>query len=247
MSFDSLPVAVQRDIDRAFDDVAPNSGGGFEATQILFKDVSRGLQKLDLPPDDEQVLAVFRNAASGWTASSSSDVQDSGGGWVSREDWRAVCAVLLEQADNTKGVEPESDVLSDDQYLEDDEESEDDDDDEYLEEPGPSTSRRRTRGGAAKSSSPSPSPGPASAPRKLTKRQQETTLEAFALFFPDVLPEDVPKQRIMIKDIQRVAKLLGEKIKADEVVEMLDAFSTMPDKSVSLEDFGRIMVSAKLA
>lgn len=31
------------------------------------------------------------------------------------------------------------------------------------------------------------------------------------------------------------------------MIEMLDAFSTMPDKSVGLEDFGRIMVSAKLA
>ncbi|KAG5351444.1 hypothetical protein C0989_006405 [Termitomyces sp. Mn162] len=245
--FDSLSLAVQRDIDRAFDDVAPDSGGGFGATQILFEDVPRGLQKLDLPPDDKQVLAVFRNAASGWKASSSSDVRDTGAGWVSREDWRSVCAVLLEQADNGNDNEPESDVPSDDQYLEDDEESDEDDDgEEYLEGPRPSSSRRRIRGRAAKSSSLSLSPGP-SVPLKLTKRQRETTLKAFSLFFPDVPPEDVPKQRIMIKDIQRVAKLLGEKIKADEMIEMLDAFSTMPDKSVSLEDFGRIIVSAKLA
>ncbi|KAG6895309.1 hypothetical protein C0992_002018 [Termitomyces sp. T32_za158] len=238
--FDALPVAVQRDIDRAFNHVAPDSGGGFEATQIPLEEVSRALQKLDLPPDDEQVLAVFRNAASGWTAPSSSDAQVTSKGWISRDDWRAVCAVLLEQVGNDDG----NDLGSDDQYLEDDEASDDDEDDEeYLEEP---TARRRTRGRAAKSSSPSVSPGPSS-PRKLTKRQQETTFEAFSLFFPDVSPEDVPKQRIMIKDIQRVAKLLGEKIKADEMIEMLDAFSTMPDKSVGLEDFGRIMVSAKLA
>ncbi|KAG6858657.1 hypothetical protein C0993_005298, partial [Termitomyces sp. T159_Od127] len=148
-------------------------------------------------------------------------------GWVSRDDWRAVCAVLLEQVDNGNDNEPGSDA-SDDQYLEDDEEINDDDDEDYLEEPTLSASRRRTRGRAAKYSSPSLSPGP-STPRKLTKRQQETTLEAFSLFFPDVPLEDVPKQRIMIKDIQRVAKLLGEKIKADEMIEMLDAFSTMPD------------------
>ncbi|KAG6862714.1 hypothetical protein C0993_001856, partial [Termitomyces sp. T159_Od127] len=203
-----------RDIDEAFDHVAPDSAGGFEATQIPLEDVSRALQKLDLPPDDEQVLAVFRNAASGWTTSSSSDAQVSRMGWVSRDDWRAVCAVLLEQVDNGIDNEPGSDA-SDDQYLEDDVESNDDEDDEdYLEEPALSASRRRTRG-SAKDTSPSLSPGP-STPRKLTKRQQETTLEAFSLFFPDVPLEDVPKQRIMIKDIQRVAKLLGEKIKADE-------------------------------
>lgn len=212
--FDALPVAVQRDIDRAFDHVAPDSEGGFEAMQIPLEDVSRALQILGLPPDDEQVLAVFRNAASGWTASSSSDAQVTRKSWVSRDDWRAVCAVLLEQVNNGNGDEPGSDILSDGQYLEDDEESDDDEDDEeYLDEPTLSTSRRRTRGRAAKYSSPSVSPDPST----LTKRQRETILEAFSLFFPDVPPEDMPKQRIMIKDIQRVAKLLGEKIKADEV------------------------------
>ncbi|KAG6915133.1 hypothetical protein DXG01_013097 [Tephrocybe rancida] len=246
MSFDSLPDVVQHDIDRAFDHVAPDSGAGFEPTQIPVTDVPRALQKLDLPPDDEQVLAVFRNAASGWTASTSSEVDTTGGGWVSREDWRSVCAVLLEQAGKDESGDAQGDVPSDDQYLEDDEESGDEDDeDEYIEGPNPSTSRRRTRA-RGKYSSPSLSPGP-SAPHKLTKRQQEASREAFFLFFPDVRPEDAPKQKIMIKDIQRVAKLLGEKIKADEVIEMLDAFSTSPDKSVSLEDFGRIMVSARLA
>jgi len=50
----------------------------------------------------------------------------------------------------------------------------------------------------------------------------------------------------MIADIQRVAKLLKEKITAEDMLEMLDVFSTSPDKSMGLEDFERMMVAAKL-
>ncbi|GLB39325.1 hypothetical protein LshimejAT787_0604870 [Lyophyllum shimeji] len=281
--FNSLPAYVQKRIDRAFDAVGKpcrgaedavmgggfiiesSMGGGFigddeeeerdKPTQLSMADIPRALQELDLAPDDEQVLAVFRNAASGWTAASSDEVDEAGGGWVSREDWRSVCAVLLEHykeeyQDDSDGAPPQQlsdeDAGSDDQYLGSEGEDEEDSDDEYV-EAGPSAARRRTRGRAAKSSSDSLAPDPTSSKHELTKRQQETALDAFALFFPDVAEQDLPKQKIMIKDIQRVAKLLGEKIKADEMVEMLDTFSTSPDKSVSLEDFGRIMVAAKLA
>ncbi|KAF5380044.1 hypothetical protein D9615_006152 [Tricholomella constricta] len=260
--FDALPVQVQRRIDRAFVSAGEKAvGSGFirdegldggTPTQISMADVPSALQKLDLPPDDDQVLAVFRNAASGWSAPSSDHVDPTGGGWVSRDDWRAVCAVLLEQhtEDDSDAApmqqESDMDAGSDDQYFRSEGDDEDSDD-EYIEGPSTSTARRRTRGRTAAKSSPA-SPSPASSSKsKLTKRQQEATLEAFALFFPEVAPEDIPKQKIMIKDIQRVAKLLAEKIKADEMVEMLDAFSTSPDKSVGLEDFGRIMVAARLA
>ncbi|KAG6837469.1 hypothetical protein H0H93_009012 [Arthromyces matolae] len=244
MSFNSLADTVQRDIDRAFDEIAPDSEGGFEATQAALGDLPKALRKLGLPHDDEQVLAVFRNAASGWSSSSSTQVKNSASGWVSREDWRAVCAVLMEEPadeDAASSLVESDDVPSDDQYLEDDE-GDDDDDDEYLDE---NSSRRRTRGASSKSNLASSSLSPSV--DRPSKRQMQATLEAFSLFFPDSVPlEDIPKQRIMIKDVQRVAKILGEKIKADEMIEMLDAFSTMPDKSVSLEDFGRIMRSAKL-
>ncbi|KAG6809236.1 hypothetical protein H0H92_001061 [Tricholoma furcatifolium] len=241
------------DVDQAFDEVA--EAAGFEATHIKLEAVPRALKLLDLPPDDEEVLAVFRNAASGWSAPLSSAVQNTAGAgdWVSREDWRSVCAVLLgTEKDDDKKEEDNSgdddDAQSDgDQYLEDDGDVSEDDE-EYVDEPSTShrRTRARTRGSANyKDSSSSPSPSPSS-PRKLTKRQKETALEAFSLFFADIPTEDIPNQRIMIKDIQRVAKLLGEKIKADEMVDMLEAFSTSPDKSVSLDDFGRIMVSAKL-
>ncbi|KAF8067593.1 hypothetical protein FPV67DRAFT_1625682 [Lyophyllum atratum] len=241
-------------------------GGGFvpnddeeereRPSQISMADVPRALQALDLAPDDEQVLSVFRNAASGWTAASPNEVDETGGGWVSRDDWQSVCAVLLEHykeeyQDDSDGAPlqqfSDAEGDSDDQYHGSEGDDDDDSGDEYVEGPGTSAPRRRTRGRATKSSSASPVPDTTSSKRKLTKRQKEAALEAFALFFPDVPEEDVPHQKIMIKDIQRVAKLLGEKIKAEEMVEMLDTFSTSPDKSVSLQDFGRIMITARLA
>ena len=82
--------------------------------QPLYIPLSRiphALQLLDLSPDDEQVLAVFRNAASGWedeppsrhTAhrrqrgpTATSEDNDVTEGHVSLRDWRAVCAALMD-------------------------------------------------------------------------------------------------------------------------------------------------------
>jgi len=64
------------------------------------------------------------------------------------------------------------------------------------------------------------------------------------LFFPDVADDKLDEQRIMIRDIIRVSDLLKEKIKADEITEMLAAFSTSPNGSMSLADFERMMVVA---
>jgi hypothetical protein len=65
-------------------------------------------------------------------------------------------------------------------------------------------------------------PGPAHLPLQLdlahtSSRQKETCLKTFALFFPDIPHHQLADHRIMIKDLQRVSKLLGEKIKAEEV------------------------------
>ena len=72
--------------------------------------IPHALQLLDLPPDDEEVLAVFRNAATGWedddssrrtahrrkrnptTTSEENDVTELR---VSLRDWRAVCAAVM--------------------------------------------------------------------------------------------------------------------------------------------------------
>ena len=195
--------------------------------------IPAALQVLDLPPDDEQVLAIFRSAASGWATSTLDDLdghQSTGEGMISRDDWRSVCAVLLEnyQEGDENGDEhspPDErmqesddgdDVGSDDQYRAS-ETSDVDSDEDYVEDLGPSSSRRRTRGRPARSSSPSPPLDSPASNRPLTKRQQQVALEAFALFFPSIPRSELANQKIMLRDLQRTAKLLGEKIKADEV------------------------------
>lgn len=203
--------------------------GAETVTHIPMSSIPTALQHLDLPPDDEQVLSVFRNAASGWSSASNElGDGDAGEGAVSLEDWRTVCAVLFEHhdeeyEDDSDGgrlgeiaPEDDDDAGSDDQYLGSEGSDNDDSDDEYVEGPTASSARRRARGRQTKSSSGSPQPS-TSAPKRITARQKQTCLDAFALFFPSVPPTELASQKIMIKDIQRVAKVLGEKIKADEV------------------------------
>lgn len=211
-------------------------------THITLAQIPSALQLLDLPPDDDQILGVFRNAASGWSSSSlATGDTASDGDLVSRDDWRAVCAVLLEHhteeysdndddgggelgdtASNRDGdAQMDSNDDSDiDEYQSEPSEDEPSDD-EYTEGPSTSAPRRRTRacGGKTRSMtsrSPSP-PSNSSKPKKLTARQRDAVLAAYALFFPTAAPSELENQRIMIKDIQRVAKVLGEKLKVEEV------------------------------
>ncbi|KAJ6542885.1 hypothetical protein B0H19DRAFT_1212699 [Mycena capillaripes] len=281
-SFATLPQYLQRRIDNAFYQSAPSTGadsgagflggGGFLAeedsewshTQIPLSEIPTALQRLDLPPDDEQVLLVFKNAASGWR-SSTNRPEDIGGEegkevYVSRDDWRSVCAVLLEhhaeeyEDSDGAGASAVADQLYVDSGDDEDEYQEQDPDadsgsDEYMEE-GPSTRRRtrtrttvRRRESASSSSSGSVSP---SKHRKLTPRQTKACLETYALFFPAADAAELPEQRIGIKDIQRLSKLIGDNLKGDEIIEMLSEFSSAPDKSMSFADFGTMMVAAKL-
>ncbi|KAF5351083.1 hypothetical protein D9756_008454 [Leucocoprinus leucothites] len=236
-------------------------------SQIPLSLIPSALQRLDLPPDDDEILAVFRNAATGWTSSNNeaNDLQEFGeeDQFVSRDDWRSVCAVLLEhnlEEHDTPGqdavmAEPgmESDGGADsDEYRESEVEVEEreDDDGDYIEGPSTSATRRRTRRTTHKPPSSSPQSSTTSSdtqPRKLTSRQRHTCIDAYSLFFPTVSAEELLSQRIMIKDIQRAAKLLNEKLKAQDMVEMLETFSTSPDKSMDFEDFCGMMVKAKLA
>ncbi|KAJ3571271.1 hypothetical protein NP233_g3862 [Leucocoprinus birnbaumii] len=227
----------------------PNaSGGGFinddedqhevnAHSQIPLSSIPSALQYLDLPPDDEEVISVFRNAATGWTSSSTDATSlrrtEGEDQYVSRDDWRSVCAVLLEhdvEGDDGVGdedvemAEPgnESDVADSDEYQESEVEvqEEDGDDGEYVKGPASTAARRRTRRTAHKSTSPPlslSSDSSDSGPHKLTSRQRQTCVTAYSLFFPDVPLEELVDQRIMIKDIQRVAKLLNEKLKTEEV------------------------------
>ncbi|KAF8880011.1 hypothetical protein BD779DRAFT_1446556 [Infundibulicybe gibba] len=227
----------------------PEESGGAQGNQLLLADIPKALQFLDLPPDDDEILAVFNNAASGWSSSTSKlDQAMDGGRLVDREDFRAVCAVLLEgtagtsegNASDNFAHDADSDGGSSDEYHNLDESHsdipDDESEDEYVD--GPAPSHRRVRG----TTTTKPSEGS----KKLTSRQEQAVLEAFALFFPDIPKSDVPNQRIMIKDIQRASQVLGEKLKADEMVEMLTAFSTSPDQSMNLQDFGRMMAMARL-
>ncbi|KAJ2997662.1 hypothetical protein NUW54_g7110 [Trametes sanguinea] len=270
------------------DSSSPPQGGGFvdddqaDAGQLIHIPLSAiptALQSLDLPPDDEDVLSVFRNAASGWgerRRTASHRDEDPEEAFVSRKDWRAVCAALLDpSAADEEDVDME-DVPADGQVeekvsleetpsnsgeeyvesggAESDAEEGDDSDDEYREGSGGFVRQKKAKSGTAtnksrkgrKARATTESDEEDEGRRDLTARQKEECRAAFALFFPDVTDEELDKQRIRIKDITRVAKLLKEKITAEETLEMLEAFSSAPDKSMSLPDFERMMVAAKL-
>lgn len=97
---------------------------GSEDDQSSYIPLSRipyALQLLDLPPDDEEVLSVFHNAATGWgddqpssrrairerSSTVTSDDNDIAEERVSLRDWRAVCNALMDDAgddeDNIEG------------------------------------------------------------------------------------------------------------------------------------------------
>lgn len=197
------------------------------ADHIPLSMVPSALQLLDLPPADEEVMEVFRNAAGGWNGS-----RDGAALGVSRKDWRAVCLVLLngddEEEESEAGLNDEipmneeeieqDDSSQDQEYREEGDESMEDmesDQDEYTQksrksaQKGKRTATTRQSKRAAKESS--------EEPKTITRRQRAACREAFALFFPDVKDKDLDSQRIMIKDVVRVSGVLKEKVTAEEV------------------------------
>ncbi|KAJ3721393.1 hypothetical protein DFJ43DRAFT_1004437 [Lentinula guzmanii] len=199
---------------------------------IPFSSIPTALQLLDLPPDDEQVLGIFRNAASGWDNRDRIDDNLE----VTQADWRAVCTILLEPRSGAgdDGIEVENQMRPGD--LEDD--------DEYVQDLSEADLDLQSDDGA--DSADDYNPRPSSGTGRLTSRQKATCIEAFGMFFPDA-KDDLGQRRLMLSDIQRVTKLLGEKLKAEEMLEMLEVFSTAPDRSMGLQDFERMMIAAKLA
>jgi len=231
---------------------SPSLGGGFlpdsdgeqmevdhgtynsnEPTHIPLTLIPTALQILDLPPADEEVLAVFENATRGWGGVQVSPGEES----VSRNDFRAVCAALLPdeetQEDSTDGGKgsvdederlEESELQQDGEYFEGESSlSVDEDSDEYtgkgkakakaVAKSKPILHRRGKKRKRVDSTDISDDDGPI----RITLRQKAECRKAFALFFPDVPESELDSQRIMIKDIVRVAGLLKEKIKAEEV------------------------------
>jgi hypothetical protein len=205
-----------------------------EFTHIPLTLVPTALQILDLPPTDEEVLAVFENAAQGWSGTRVSTGEEG----VSRKDFRAVCAALLpeeeDQEDGSDGSEDEDEELQESELQQDGEYFEkesslsvDEDSEEY-------TGKGKGRAKAVAKSRPTPRRGgnkrkrvdstdisDDDKPIRVTPRQRAECRKTFALFFPDVPESELDSQRIMIKDIVRVAGLLREKIKAEEVRRVL--------------------------
>ncbi|EAU81347.1 hypothetical protein CC1G_11604 [Coprinopsis cinerea okayama7 len=259
----SLRRPVQRRIDAAFTktfksltpSTSADSGAGFiveDATpnvdaqsQIPLDLVPETLEYLNLPPNDPEVLYVFKNAAEGWKGPNDISANTPKLG-VSLEDWRSVCAILLENDEDEEMMDEDDEGDDSDVYKEPSSPSEDggdnDDDDEDF-ELGPRVRRtRRTTRRSSRSSSPSFS----STPNKLTKAQEQSALDTYGLFFPTVPLSSLKDQKLLIADIQRVATLLKEKLKAEEIINMLEMFSSSPDKSMSFDDFTRMLVTAKL-
>lgn len=224
-------------------------------SRIPFSLIPAALQLLDLQPDDEDVLQVFRNAASGWDSQSRDDVSQADL-FVQRKDWHAVCTALLEPADREEEEgdqdidmdknpqreeeEEESSPSGDEyEYVGEDESPEydedaDDSDDEYretssksLRDKGKGKETAKTRPRHTKQSTVSDSgeeDGSRNATKRVTPRQRAECRRTYALFFPDVVDEDLDSQRLMIKDITRVAKVLREKVTAEEVLYFSLAF-----------------------
>ena len=233
---------------------------------IPLSSIPAALHLLGLSPDDEEVIAVFRNAASGWGASL--DRSSS----VSRKDWRAVCAALLEAEDGGGSNDDSPSAHSEMAAVRGPEDDCGPDSDEYRMSVDSDTSEPELSDEEYQVDTPT-----SRKPRNSTKsiassrldvgqpsaKQRAGCREDFARFFPDVADAELDHQKIMIKDVTRIANLLKEKIKAEEVstpytsvflvhgfslqiIEMLEAFSTSPDKSMNLQDFERMMIATKL-
>ncbi|KAH9057963.1 hypothetical protein EDB83DRAFT_2520832 [Lactarius deliciosus] len=237
--------------------------GDERPSYIPLSRIPHALQFLDLPPDDEDVLAVFRNAATGWGDNHIS---------ASRPTRRGRNAV----AASDEGDETEERVKGVEEGGNDDDDAGDIDQhsssglgesssDEYHDTSAVAKSRKRPRKSTSastpdhkatrktrprKTQSVTPRRGDsvsASAAMEITPRQRRDCLQAFLLFFPGV-PEDVAKlRRLGVRELSAAATVLNEKIKAEEIIEMLDAFSTSPDKTMGLPEFEKMMVAARLA
>ncbi|KAG1738138.1 uncharacterized protein EDB91DRAFT_1347721 [Suillus paluster] len=225
-----------------------------DPVSISLSSVPAALQRLGLPPDDEEVLSVFQNAASGWGAGLD------GSSEVNRKEWRAVCAALLEAEDGEEsddgrpasvhsetaalsGQEEDGGPDSDEYRMSVDEDaSEPEASDEESQDDGPAVSRSHKPRNSSESAITDARLGAG----QLSAKQKAECREDFARFFPDVPDTELDRQKIMIKDITRVANVLKEKIKAEEIIEMLEAFTSSPDKSISLQDFERMMIATKL-
>lgn len=259
-------------------DNADNNSAG-HAKFITVDRIPGALVSLGLPPDDPDILRVFENASSGWASDDPSRRRQQDVGdvahekRVSKRDWRAVCTVLLVDApaeDHTtsgpshvrEDIDERSDIYltSDDDELDDDSSAfdEDEDDDNYGRSSRKSSRKVRTDRDDEDNEEP-----------PLDEYQLAETRRAFGLFLDAVQDSSssarpLQDRRIGIREVEGAAKLLKEKLTAedvsgyisamdlhslccaDQILEMLEMFSTSPDKTLGMADFERMMRATHL-
>lgn len=178
---------------------------------VPLSSIPDALQPLGLETDDE-VLAVFRNAATGWGAWST-DAQG-----VCKKDWRAVCAVLL----GDQGAEAGE---SGKENIEIDEGSGSEGDEYEVSEPSSepeeeSAEEYEDDGIVRNSSKATKTSSKTSASRnliRLTEEQKAVCRADFAKFFPASTDAQLEHQRITAHEIMHASDLLKEKLKPDDV------------------------------
>jgi hypothetical protein len=186
-------------------------GEGERPSYISLSRIPCALQLLDLPPDDEEVLSVFRNAATGWgndhpssrragrghqrdaMVLSEEDPDEVVEEHVSLRDWRAVCAALMD--DGGEEGEEEGCAIDDDDDENADadatgqdlspglEESSGETSDEYLSE---TRSRKRPR---------KPSAGPRVTRKASSRKTQSTAARRHSPLSPSPSAEITPRQQ----------------------------------------------------
>ncbi|KAJ7789826.1 hypothetical protein B0H13DRAFT_2394746, partial [Mycena leptocephala] len=109
LSFAALPEFLQRQIDEAFNDsIKSIANGGSLPHTILLSDIPQALQRLYIPlAEDDETLMSFRNASYGWPSYTNNPEEigaEVPGLCVNREDWRDVCAVLVEICSASSGM-----------------------------------------------------------------------------------------------------------------------------------------------
>ena len=195
--------------------LVPNDIDGNGDPYIALSSIPDALCLLGLETDDE-VLGVFRNAATGWGARS----EDAQG--VCRKDWRAVCAVLLGDQEGMKArtpgkenIEVDGDSGSEgDEYEMSELSSESaEESGEEFEDNGHIHKFRTTTTTPRKD----PSKASTSSIIHLTEEQRAICRADFARFFPASTDAQLEHRRIMAYEIMHASDLLKEKLKPDEV------------------------------
>ncbi|KAH8833728.1 hypothetical protein DL96DRAFT_1703380 [Flagelloscypha sp. PMI_526] len=250
--FPFLPLSDQKRIDEAFLSqltteplyvasqlASDTEGGGFVVDEpepsldptlkIHISSIPRALESIQLP-SDARVLITFRHAAiedldedfETWKTGNERD--------VNMDEDEASEDVDQDYEVPDASSEPDGELsehVSDDDYNEKDL--------DVIERP----KKRRRKG----TNVANPESDSAEAHKTRDGLAEEICLDSFALFFPEVETENELRQKeITIQDLQRVTKLLGIRIKAEEMVEMLNTFST--GGRVNLQAFGTIMAKA---